>query len=336
MTRILTSLLVIATILGVGFTVSEAAALSSRGTDAPVTAAVASPPEPCSPSDTDLLIQDDVPWPGVIPGSQDPQGAFVNELKAQNKAWCSINSVSIGTTNLSQFDVIIIASDQAQSFYDNLFPGGVIHPSINSWVLAGGILSASLADCGHNLGGWTSSACLSDATNSYTFIGGVKHTNTFSQDESIITPAHPLIADALPCPSNNCAVQTDTGVQTDIDGWFSSDHGFFTSLPGGAIVILADSAGNPVAVEYAHGSGTVIANMNTDAWRYHFGNLKYVANDIAYQNKLGKDVGGAILPISSTALLVAGLGSSLVIIPIAAGSAGLGIYLLKTRLGKNP
>jgi len=336
MTKILTSLLVIATILGVGFTVSDAAALSSRGTDAPVTAAVASPPEPCTASDTDLLIQDVVPWFGAIPGAQDPQGAFVNELKAQNKAWCSINSASIGTTDLSQFDVIIIASDQDQTFYDNLFPGGIIHSKIDSWVLAGGVLSASMADCGHNAGGWTSITCESDATSSYTFIGGVKHTNSFSSDENIVTPTHPLIADALACPSGNCAVQTDTGFHNDIDGWGFSDHGFFTSLPGGAIVILADPAGNPVAVEYAHGSGTVIANMNTDAWRYYFGNLKYVANDIAYQNKLGKEVGGAILPISSTALLVAGLGSSLVIIPIVAGSAGLGIYLLKTRLGKNP
>jgi hypothetical protein len=330
MNKILTILTMI-TILTSGLAV-PAFALTSYDQNQ-VTAAVVTPPEACAATDKVLLIQDVVPWPSVIPGSQDPLGAFVNELKAQNKPWCSINSNQIGATVLAQFDEIIIASDQDQPFYDNLFPGGIIHPNIDAWVLAGGILSASMADCGHNGGGWP---CGATPATSYTFVGGVKHTSSFTDDNTIVTAAHPLISDALTCPSGNCAVQTDTGAQNDIDAWSASDHGFFTSLPGGTIVILNDAGGNPVAVEYGHGSGTVIANMNTDAWRYHgpFGspNLKYVANDIAYQDNLAADVSGAILPIDSSALFIAGIQASAIwMIPTLAGIAGAGFYLTKFR-----
>jgi len=60
-----------------------------------------------------------VPW--FAPANQNPNGAEVNELLAQNKPFCQINSNQISTTNLFQFREIIIPSAQTQTFYNNLF-----------------------------------------------------------------------------------------------------------------------------------------------------------------------------------------------------------------------
>jgi len=248
--------------------------LSNDPGTAPVTSQAIVPPQTCVGGETDLLIQDNVPWIGfaVI----DSRGAFVHELILQGKNWCSIDSSAIGVTNLSQFSVIILASDQATSFYTNIMPGGVIHPAIDSWVLNGGILSASLADSGFASGSWAGSS----------FVGGLTQIAGFDQDLTITSPAHPLIANGLACPSGNCGVVVDTGVQTDIDSFGFSAHNAFTALPAGTTVILTSPSG-PVAIEYPHGAGIVVANTVTDAFMYQFFTVtKIIANDIAYQNSL--------------------------------------------------
>jgi hypothetical protein len=271
--------------------------------------------EPCEASDTVLLIQDDTPWFSVAAG-QVPRGAFVNELILQNKPWCAIGSFEINSTNLAQFKEVIIASDQFQEFYDNLFPGGVIHSNITAWVIAGGILSASLTDCGNHGGAWGTNGCGVSPETSYTFVGGLKHQTTYHADNNISDASNHLIADADPCPSGNCALQVDNGTQNDLDDWNAADHGTFLDLPPGTDVIISNEDG-PAAIQYSFGSGKVIAHLNTDAWRYQgcFGgdgctpNFKFVANDIAYQDALTERivVGGEILPISMASLFTAGL-----------------------------
>ena len=323
--------LTITTVLITGLAM-PAFAMTSADRDGPLTAPQAiTPPQPCVGGETDLLIQDIVPW--FAGAGQDPRGAFVNELIAQQKKWCSIGSDQIGATNLSLFKVIILASDQPQTFYNNIMPGGVIHPAIDTWVKAGGVLSASMADQGFNGGNWTP----------LTFIGGVKHALAFSQTNTIVDASHPLITAAgLVCPSGNCApIADNTGTCNDIDNCNWSNHGYFTSLPTGTNVIMtqpddnADGADEPVVIQFSHGSGVVIANTLTDAWRYVGGpgvtNLKFIANDIAYQNgfKTGQ-IGGELLPIDSTALFISGLyGSIMWLAPVGAGIAGAGYYIVQ-------
>jgi hypothetical protein len=118
-------------------------------------------------------------------------------------------------------------------------------------------------------------------------VGGLTHVTNFTNDNNILNGAHPLVSDALPCPSGNCAVQVDAGFQADLDNWNFSDHGFFTTLPPLTTVILT-SAGGPVAIEYPWGAGRVIALLTTTEWRYDvFGaNKKMLANDIAYQDDI--------------------------------------------------
>ena len=292
----------------------------------PVGATAISPPELCVGGETDLLIQDEVPWPG-FGGGIDARGAFANELIVQGKNWCSIDSSAIGATDLSLFKVIILASDQPPQFYFNIMPGGFILPQIDTWVLNGGILSASLADRGTFGPDWFGSS----------FVGGLTRVFDTPNDITIIDAAHPLIANGLPCPGGNCAVVVDTGAKTDLDDFGSSAHAYFTNLPTGTNVILS-SAGGPVAIEYPHGLGTVIANTLTDAWMYQ-GNSgvsvkKIIANDIAYQNSLVPPItiGGTFVPIDQSALLLAGVQSiSMWMIPVILAGIGIAVFVIKRR-----
>lgn len=93
----------------------------------------------CTGSETVLLTQDVIPW---------YEDANVQELTAQGINFCIINSDEIDTTDLTRFKLILISSDQTQKFYDNLFPGGVVHPAITAFTEQGGILSANLTDVG--------------------------------------------------------------------------------------------------------------------------------------------------------------------------------------------
>jgi len=238
---------------------------------------------PCVGGETVLLIQDVVPWGFVVPSDQDPLGADVTELKAQDKNFCMIHSADIGTTDLSQFKEIIIPSDQDQGYYDNLFPGfpiGVIHQAIVKFVMDGGVLSANLADHGiDNAGTWDGKV----------FIGGVQHVFLLSQDNDINDPDHPIIEDDLPCGSNgHCGPIKDAGPQNDLDDWNLSSHGYFTNTCADTKVIIVDEFQNPVMIEYGYGAGRVVANLNTLEWRYYgpFGTpeKKLLSNEIAYQD----------------------------------------------------
>ena len=237
---------------------------------------------PCDSSKTVLLIQDSPPR--MPAPNHDPNGADVNELKARNIPFCMISSSQIGSTSLAQFSEIIIASTQNQAFYDNLFPGGSVSPNISNWVQHGGVLSANLADCAG--GSWSVTQCSSDSAFSYTFLGGVRHVVSFSEDDNIATQSHPIITGQFG-ETHGGQIVDDSCLQ-DLDCWQHSSHGYFTNLPVGTIIILTDSNG-PVFIEYRHGDGLVIATTTSIEWRYdyfqqNFQNLKLLANEIGYQD----------------------------------------------------
>ena len=240
----------------------------------------------CDPSKTVLLIQDVTPWAGTTNHNSD--GADVNELMTQQSSFCMINSNQISTTNLAQFQEIIIPSAQNQTYYDNLFPGGEISSSITSWVAGGGVLSANLADCASapgSGGGWSSSACSTTAS-SYAFVGGVGHEGSFSDDNSIVASSSPVLTGQY--GGTNGGQIGDDSCLKDLDCWGSSSHAYFTNLPSGTTVILGEPNG-PVFVEYQYGDGLVIATTTSIEWRYDYfqpayQNLKLLANEIGYQN----------------------------------------------------
>ncbi|MCZ6812380.1 MAG: hypothetical protein O7D97_10295, partial [Planctomycetota bacterium] len=239
---------------------------------------------PCGGGETVLVIQDTVEW--FAP--DDPRGNVVTELIAQGTSWCGIHSNDLAGATLTPFGDIIIPSAQNQAFYNNLFPGGVIEPNLNDWVVGGGVLSANLADhaMGPGAGGnWDGAV----------FVGGVQHVVAADDFVNIANAAHPIITGTAPCPSGNCGAIADTGPFTDLDDWSFSTHGYFTMVPEGTDVILVDPENRPVMIEYPYGSGVVIATMTTSEYMYggRLGqdpggpfNKKLLANEIAYQEFL--------------------------------------------------
>lgn len=228
----------------------------------------------CTGGEDILLIQDIIPWGA-------PVGEIVTELNAQGKNFCMITSNQLGSTNLSKYKEIIISEAQTQQFYNNLFPGGVIHQAITDYVMNGGILSANLTDnAGWGGGSWIG----------YTFIGGVQHVESYDDNNNIADSNHPIITGNVPCVSGNCGQIVDIGLRNDLDGWNYSSHGFFTNLMLGATIIIVDSQNRPVMIEYSFGNGKVITNLTTIEWRYSTNfypkNKKLLANEIAYQSLL--------------------------------------------------
>ena len=239
----------------------------------------------CTSGESVLAIQDVIPW---APGGGSGLGAVADELIAQGLNFCIIGSADIGTTNLARFPMVILAPAQDQTFYDNLFPSGTVHSDITSYVQGGGVLSAFLTDHATgpgNNGNWDGDV----------FVGGLQHTPSFVNDNSIADGTHPIVASGLPCAGGNCGTIVDAGTQNDLDGWGFSSHGFFTNLPTGTHTIVEQPDGNgdtqpdPVLIEYPFGSGVVIASLTTTAWRYVGGfgglpiNKKLMANEIADQ-----------------------------------------------------
>jgi len=248
------------------------------------------PDPPCPSSTTILLIQDNIPWKQGFGLS--PLGADVDELSARHLPFCIQTSLTVASWSLAtlkHFGTIIIPSAQSHTYYNNLFPSHVFLSTISAWVALGGVLSANLADCasGAGLGGaW--GTCTTSAT-SYTFVGGVKHTNSFgpaSDDLTIASPGDPLITGVN--GGANGGVVVDIGTRHDLDNWGSSAHGYFTNLPTGTSVILKDGLGRPVMIEYDIGPGVVVATMATVEWMYgasgtHTADKKLLANDIGWQ-----------------------------------------------------
>lgn len=246
-------------------------------------------PKPCIGNEDVALIQDVPPW-GAVP-DHDPLGADAEELTVQGISYCVIPSSELESADLSPFQDIIIASVQPQGFYYNLFPYGTIHPRLVEYVERGGNLSANLTDCGRGLNGtWAGWQCVSTPTNSFSFIGGLKHVSFLSNANSIVDATHPIITGQF--GGGNGGKIEDVTFRDDLDYWYYSSHGYFIDLPDGTRTILADQFGRPVMVEYPYGKGKVIATLTTIEWRYNarpimpFENKKLLANEVGYQKSL--------------------------------------------------
>jgi hypothetical protein len=262
-------------VLMAGLLCTPALADEPDSTNGPEGVHIDASPFTCTGVEQVAVIQDKAPW------NTGSHGAIYAELQAQGISSCIVNTVGIqdGTVDLAQFPVAIIASDQDQATYNRLFPGGVVHSALVTYVQNGGILSANLCDAAWNRGNWTGA----------TFIGGLQKGSLWHpNDLSIAAPSHPLILNAQPCSSGNCGQIVDQGWHNDLDSWGDSAHSAFTNLPQGTTVILNSPQG-PVMIEYPFGEGTVIASTTVTEFMYLFGNRKLLANDIAYQVSLAAE-----------------------------------------------
>ena len=187
-----------------------------------------------------LLFRDILPW-----GSNADSTVLTNLGYAFETH--IINDVS--TLNLSNYKVIIIASDQPQSFYDGYASN---YSKFQNYVKSGGVLVFFACDQGW--GGGALSAPLP---------GGVTKENKYEEYNYIVDSNHPIVTGEL----------TDNQVLTNADlvGSYCS-HSVFdnldTQVANGAIsnldiVFKGSNSNKPTLAVYKVGNGVVIASGNT-------------------------------------------------------------------------
>jgi hypothetical protein len=236
---------------------------------------------PCGGDESLLLLQDIVPW------EEDTDlalGANAAELVASGIGFCMAGSEAIAGMDLRRFSTVVISAAQNQTFYNNVFASGSVHPALSVFVDGGGVLVANLADVAAGAGGgnWDGQA----------FVGGLRRVTAFRNQNTIVDGSHPIIVGPAECPSGNCGEIQDILVRRDLDNWLFSSHGYFTDLPPGTSVLLTqpdatlDGQPEPVMVEYPFGGGRVVASMVTAERRYSWTlssrNLELLANELAH------------------------------------------------------
>jgi len=202
-----------------------------------------------------LLVKDVDPW---------DYAANEQVLNNLGITYDIARSEDIAGIDLSQYKVVIIASDQTQEFYDRM---SRYVTKLENYVASGGILEAHACDHGWNGGEW-----------SRLLPGRVGHVEYYDNYNYIEAPDHPIVKGL-----------TDD----DFIGWNAVSHGYFTNLLPGTTVILTDSYGRPTFIEYPYGSGVVVASMETLEWAFKHGycqNGKILTQTIAYTYSLKRGV----------------------------------------------
>jgi len=178
--------------------------------------------------------------------NNDPWNYPANEivLKRYGIPYDVYNSSDIENVDLSRYAKVVIASDQNQVFYNTV---NASRAWFEEYANNGGVLEIHAAD-----GGWGGGGLWIDL-----LPGGIDYTDSSHDTVNIIRTHHPIVR----TPNNI----TDS----ELDGWSSSVHGYFTAYPSGSIEVLEeDTTGNPAYLEAPYGSGVIIASSQTLEFAY--------------------------------------------------------------------
>lgn len=192
-----------------------------------------------------LIVQDSAPW-----------GSTANQriLQANGLGYDVVSTYALATIDLSPYRLVIASSDQSTSSYQRI---AAQMGRLSQYVAAGGVLEFHAAGWGWSAG---------DAS-LVTLPGGVRIQQSLSLTNYVIDPTHPITE----------------GVPPSFTGHFAS-HAYFTSVPSGAGVLVADDAQNPNLIEYAYGAGLVVASGQTLEISYdnRWNGRRILENLIAY------------------------------------------------------
>lgn len=191
----------------------------------------------------DVNIDDQISsWPTNVAlfKNLDPWGATQNEnvLNYWGIPYAIFDETAMGTMLLDNFDKVIIASDQNDTFYTAV-EGNIIW--FENYVAAGGVLEIHAADSGWNLGAWPTG----------TLPGGFVYTQDFQDSMGVFEPGHAIMNDPL----------TITGAE--LQGWFYSTHGHFPATPVPTRTVLNETLDRPalaVSVQAPY-NGYIVAAM---------------------------------------------------------------------------
>ena len=193
-----------------------------------------------------LIVQDKLPWGfNEIAPILSGLGANVTIL----------TSSMIATEDFSQYELIVIASEQEDSFVSN-YNASVT--KFNNYVTNGGRLEIHTARIGLIIP-------------AYVLPGGLSFgAYNAIDDNDIADVGHPLVA----------------GITPPLKGSFAS-HQSFTSLPAGATIITTEEfTGLPTTVEYTLGGGVVIATCMPWEYLHHYKNIfnsgQMLVNSLTY------------------------------------------------------
>jgi DNA-binding beta-propeller fold protein YncE len=183
-----------------------------------------------------LVFQDILPW------GSNAIAAILTDLQIP---YVIMGSGSMATTDLRAYDLIIIASDQPEAFYQ-AYNANVAR--FTAYVQQGGVLEFHAAAWGYGSGN----------PNGMPLPGGGVLVGAFYYDSNyVVMPEHPIVA----------------GVSNPFSG-NSASHGYFTDLlPGTSIIATTGSSpgGQATLIEYTLGAGLVIASMQVLEHGWYYG-----------------------------------------------------------------
>jgi len=176
-----------------------------------------------------LIVQDFLPW-----------GTMANEtiLTGRGIAYDVRSSAQLAAIDLSPYRLVIIPSDQSTSYYVTV---NAQTAKLDAFVRGGGVLEVHAAGWGWNSG---------DASQ-FTIPGGMRIESYYSSQNTILAPAHPIVA----------------GVPSPFTG-SSASHAHFRDIPVGADLLVEDQFPAPDLVVYRLGLGTVVAAGQTLEFGY--------------------------------------------------------------------
>ncbi len=231
--------------VAVSATVPSGAASTGSSATAPAGYAAAPSGPRTAAGSRVLLVQDSAPW-----------GSNANEriLQANGLAFDRANTQSLGTIELSAYDLVIIASDQPSGSYATI---ASFMARLSAFVASGGVLEFHAAGEGYN-GGDSSIVTLP---------GGTRIQNWFASTNHVAAPTHPIME----------------GVPEPFTGSYAS-HVDFTNLPAGANVLATDDKASPSLIEYGYGGGWVIVSGQPVEFAYDhlFSGYRILSNMIPY------------------------------------------------------
>lgn len=171
----------------------------------------------------------------------DPWKTKSNEVVLQEMGvdYSVANSSSMAAMNLSDYKLIIVASDQPQSFYDRYQAN---FPKFDAFVRNGGTLVFNAADKGWQSGAWIK------------LPGNVTRELYYDRSNDVINPDHPFVS----------------GLPASFSGNYAS-HDHFIDVPANTTMITRDDKRYQTTIEYNLGNGRVIASGVTLEASYDWG-----------------------------------------------------------------
>lgn len=169
-----------------------------------------------------LVIQDQYPW-GL--------DSIQQVLNASGILYDQVDSAQIPLVDLAPYDLVIIPSNQPDSYYTTWNANLV---KFESYVAGGGAL-------------WLSTCAYPSISPEPLLPGGVINSTDLDNYNDIIAPSHPWVA----------------GVPNPMWGNYASHDSFTNLYPGSLVIAQAQTSHNPTLVDYMLGDGRILITGQT-------------------------------------------------------------------------